>query len=166
MKNSENNDNNNENKSTDSKNDVKPVDSLSEHKSGAEPATKFNEEDELKWGPNEGPPYDPSTDPNFTNNLIGYKYPQYFTRKIKQISPQRMVKIIKDDLSVLKKGRINRTPDELPSPNHADIVIFGGGIIGSSIAYALKERAPNSFTCAVIERDPTVSDFNQFHLIF
>lgn len=138
------------------KNDGKSIDTVDEHKSGPEQVKEFSEDDELKWGPNEGVPYDPSTDKYFHQKLIGYKYPQFFTRKIKQITPQRMVKIIKDDLSVLKEGRIKKRPDELPIPNHVDVAIFGGGIIGSSIAYAMKERAPNSFSCAVIERDPTV----------
>lgn len=42
-------------------------------------------------------------------------------------------------------------------PEHNDIVIIGGGAIGSSIAYWLKQRAPNALTITVIEKDPSVN---------
>jgi NADPH-dependent 2,4-dienoyl-CoA reductase/sulfur reductase-like enzyme len=42
-------------------------------------------------------------------------------------------------------------------PEHCDIVIIGGGAIGSSIAYWLKQRAPNAITVTVIEKDPSVN---------
>ncbi|XP_023239147.1 FAD-dependent oxidoreductase domain-containing protein 1-like [Centruroides sculpturatus] len=45
---------------------------------------------------------------------------------------------------------------KVPIPKASDIVIIGGGIYGSSIAYWLKERAPDSFSVMVIEKDPTV----------
>lgn len=40
-------------------------------------------------------------------------------------------------------------------PNEVDILVVGGGIMGSSIAYWLKQRAPESFTLGVLERDLT-----------
>jgi FAD-dependent oxidoreductase domain-containing protein 1 len=42
-------------------------------------------------------------------------------------------------------------------PEHCDIVIIGGGAVGSSIAYWLKQRAPNALTITVIEKDPLVN---------
>ncbi|CAG2170187.1 unnamed protein product, partial [Oppiella nova] len=133
----------------------KSIEPKSDDISGVESAAKEEVEmDEYKWGPNEGV-YDPATDENFTHDLLGYKYPQFFTRRTKQMGIKRAIRIIKDDLSLLKEGRIHRPPYEQPFPHQVDIAIFGGGIIGSSIAYFLKQRAPQSFSCAVIERDPT-----------
>ncbi|XP_069691769.1 FAD-dependent oxidoreductase domain-containing protein 1-like isoform X3 [Periplaneta americana] len=42
-------------------------------------------------------------------------------------------------------------------PEHSDIAIIGGGAMGSSIAYWLKQRAPNALTITVIEKDPSVN---------
>ncbi|XP_021929325.1 FAD-dependent oxidoreductase domain-containing protein 1-like isoform X3 [Zootermopsis nevadensis] len=42
-------------------------------------------------------------------------------------------------------------------PEHCDIAIIGGGAMGSSIAYWLKQRAPNAITVTVIEKDPSVN---------
>jgi hypothetical protein len=148
----QNNNNNNNNKN---ENENKKIDSKGDEKSLSREPTK-EVIDESKLGPDDEI-YDPSKDPYFNAKVIGYKYPQYFTRRHRELGVGRAFRIIKDDLSLLKEGRIHKKPDEMGAPYHVDIAIFGGGIMGSSIAYWLKQRAPNSFSCAVIERDPTVS---------
>lgn len=46
-------------------------------------------------------------------------------------------------------------------PSHCDILVVGGGIMGTSIAYHLKERALQGLNIVVVEQDNTVS-FNVF----
>lgn len=43
-------------------------------------------------------------------------------------------------------------------PAHCDILIIGGGAIGSSCAYWLKERAKEGLHVVVVEKDKTVSE--------
>ena len=42
-------------------------------------------------------------------------------------------------------------------PRDTDIVIMGGGVMGMSAAYWIKQRNPKGYSVTVIERDPTVS---------
>ena len=58
-------------------------------------------------------------------------------------------KILKDDFR-------RDQEDRLKCPRESDIVIIGGGVMGSAIAYWLKQRNPKGFTCTVIEKDPMV----------
>lgn len=41
-------------------------------------------------------------------------------------------------------------------PNYCDVLIVGGGVIGSSIAYWLQQRALNGLHVVVVEKDPSV----------
>lgn len=57
-------------------------------------------------------------------------------------------------------GMLEMVPDHDPEagifPSHVDICIIGGGAIGSSIAYFLKEKARHGLNIAVVEKDKTV----------
>lgn len=79
-----------------------------------------------------------------------YRYPQFF---IKQDAIERSVNVLLHDVDLIKERRLTRREDEV-FPAQVDIAIIGGGIMGSSIAHALKQRAPDSFSVMVIERDP------------
>lgn len=68
------------------------------------------------------------------------------------------------------------TPIELTRglpPEHADIVIIGGGVIGWSVAYWLKRRlmSRDALRVVLVEKDPTVSHspglrvFSLWHLL-
>lgn len=82
--------------------------------------------------------------------LASWRYPQF---QIMWNPGRRTVETLKKDIELAKEGRMSRRDEEI-FPMRVDIAIFGGGIMGSSIAYALKSRAPDSFTCAIFERDP------------
>lgn len=42
-------------------------------------------------------------------------------------------------------------------PAHCDVLVVGGGAVGSSIAYHLKQHARDGLSVVVVEEDPTVS---------
>lgn len=46
---------------------------------------------------------------------------------------------------------------EVVYPEHADVVIIGGGFIGTAVAYWLKVKAGEGLAVVVIENDPMVS---------
>lgn len=71
----------------------------------------------------------------------------------------RTFRILREDLTRKKKSVVNRS-DELTNlfPSHADIVIIGGGAVGSSVAYWLKEKTnAHALRIVVLEKDPSVS---------
>ncbi len=59
-------------------------------------------------------------------------------------------------------GRAEDVTDPLLIPRETDIAIIGGGVMGSAVAYWLKQRNPNGFKLHVIERDHNV----RFRIIF
>ncbi|XP_019864869.1 FAD-dependent oxidoreductase domain-containing protein 1 [Aethina tumida] len=71
----------------------------------------------------------------------------------------RTFRILREDLTRKKKSVVNRS-DELTNlfPSHADIVIIGGGAVGSSVAYWLKEKTnAHALRIVVLEKDPSYS---------
>lgn len=51
----------------------------------------------------------------------------------------------------------NRQTETTEFQSHCDVLIIGGGGIGSSIAYWLKKRAFSGLNVVVLEKDPTVT---------
>ncbi len=85
--------------------------------------------------------------------------------------PRPRVHPIKKSLDVLKiTGRNDpKTYNNMFFPRHCDIVIIGGGIMGCSIAYWLKQRGhDNGLRVIVVERDPSYTRvlFNYCIFIF
>ncbi|XP_029842065.2 FAD-dependent oxidoreductase domain-containing protein 1 [Ixodes scapularis] len=73
------------------------------------------------------------------------------------ISPElKVFNIFRDEFKGYMKSAGPGVP-EPPFPKEVDILVIGGGIMGSSVAYWLKQRAPESFSLAVVERDLTYS---------
>lgn len=71
----------------------------------------------------------------------------------------RTLRILRDDVASVKNVIKNKSlaPTNV-FPSHADIVILGGGAMGTSAAYWLKEKTgPRGLSVVVIEKDPTVS---------
>ncbi|XP_046746070.1 FAD-dependent oxidoreductase domain-containing protein 1 [Diprion similis] len=78
----------------------------------------------------------------------------------------RTLGALKYDFSQLKKRFTmtkeereleNNTEGDIPYnfPKHCDVIIIGGGAMGSSIAYWLKKRARHGLRVVVVEKDPT-----------
>lgn len=99
-------------------------------------------------------PYYPDDDPYLVEEYGFYKYPQFFTR---DMGMKRAVRILKNDFSILKKGRLHKIREELEPPKDLDIAIFGGGLVGLSVAYHIMNRSPFAFKVGVFEQDPSVS---------
>lgn len=62
---------------------------------------------------------------------------------------------LKDRLLPVSSENIDHTIMKNILPEHCDILIIGGGIIGSSIAYWLKQRALRGLSVVVLEKEPT-----------
>lgn len=76
----------------------------------------------------------------------------------------RTFRILKDDISIAKKALLQENYEDSLNqrlfPRHVDVLIIGGGAIGSSVAYWLKERTRRDhLNVAVIEKDPSVTTF-------
>lgn len=69
----------------------------------------------------------------------------------------RTFRILGKDIK--KAVSINKSETSLDEfPTHCDVVVIGGGAMGASIAYWLKERTGKGLRVVVVERDPTVRE--------
>jgi len=63
-----------------------------------------------------------------------------------------------------EKTRDPTVPDDFQT--HCDVLVIGGGGVGSSIAYWLKEKARDGLNVVVVEKDDTVRKaFNPYRII-
>lgn len=70
----------------------------------------------------------------------------------------RTINILKRDVKSLPRVFGFKTDDDgYIFPTHCDVVVIGGGAIGSSIAFWLKEKARDGLRVVVVEKDKTVS---------
>ncbi|KAL3870193.1 hypothetical protein ACJMK2_038274 [Sinanodonta woodiana] len=89
--------------------------------------------------------------------LLWKQSPRYLTEDEKRDLPaigryRSPWKMFKKEMKDYVEGNI--TPVEPEIPLETDALIIGGGAIGSSVAFWLKQRNPKGFTVTVIERDP------------
>lgn len=83
------------------------------------------------------------------------KFKENQAKKDLEGGASKTYRMLKDEISRFSKGQFTLPPDKIPK--YSEYVVIGGGIVGSAIAYSMKQRAPDSFDLMVIERDPKVN---------
>lgn len=80
-------------------------------------------------------------------------------RKIKDFFVPKEDKYDGEPRPLNEVQKVSKVKNELPDEfqTHCDVLIIGGGGIGSSAAYWLKQRARNGLNVVVVEKDETVS---------
>ena len=61
-------------------------------------------------------------------------------------------------LQKIQRETTRRSYSDEEFQTHCDVLVIGGGGVGSSVAYWLKRQARNGLNVVVVERDNTVSD--------
>ncbi|KAL8611526.1 hypothetical protein ACOMHN_014581 [Nucella lapillus] len=60
--------------------------------------------------------------------------------------------ILKEEFKGAAQG--SHMEEAVPVPRETDVLVIGGGAVGSSVAYWLKQRNPKGMSVTVVERDP------------
>ena len=65
------------------------------------------------------------------------------------------MKLIKQEINAFTKGAISSLENVVP--RRTDILVIGGGIVGSAVAFFLKNKMQHGLDVTVVERDHCVS---------
>lgn len=68
---------------------------------------------------------------------------------------KRAFRILKNEFKDIIQGKFS-LPESKVFPSHVDVLVVGGGIIGSSIAYWIRSKIFGEFRVCVIDKDLTV----------
>lgn len=99
----------------------------------------------------------------------GILFQCYCSKNSEEHPLDRVKRIFKDDMKSfinIIDGLPQHDPQQIHCPTHCDILIIGGGIIGSSIAYWLKQRTLSGLHVVVLEKDCSVIDSNYNNSVY